>query len=244
MEWIKHKTGSHDDPDISDAMDMFGPAGYSTFFILLEVYGEEFNHLNDEGFLTLSKTFLRRKVRISVTKLQNILRFYSERQRILSKIGKNRISYSVPQFIEIASNWVRRQAARPTEGLQRAYVAPTAREEEEEEEEDKRKKKKKEKAWLKDFETWWNIWPRKVKKQAAQKAFIKSCKEKTMPDIDALLNITKKHIAVYEERNDPQYTPHPATWLNGQQWNDILEVEDAFDRLREKYKDADDVVQA
>jgi hypothetical protein len=91
MEWIKHKTSSHDDPDISDAMDEFGPAGYSTFFILLEVYGEEFNHLSNEEYLTLSKTFLRRKVRISSTKLENILRFYSERERILSKVGKKSI---------------------------------------------------------------------------------------------------------------------------------------------------------
>lgn len=129
MDWYQHSTGSHDDPDISDAIDEFGPAGYSVFFITLEIYGTEYNHVNSEGWLTISQTFLRRKLRISSTKAEQILNFYSERQRIMIKVEKNSISINCPKFIEIASNWTKRKKPLPTEGLQRDNVVPTAKEE-------------------------------------------------------------------------------------------------------------------
>lgn len=130
MDWYKHSTGSHDDPDVSDAMDEFGHVGYSVFFITLEIYGSEFNHLDAEGWLTISKRFLARKLRLSQTKVEQILNFYSERQRIITKTTKNTISINCPKFVDIASNWTRRRNSLPTEALQRPYVAPTAIEEE------------------------------------------------------------------------------------------------------------------
>jgi len=137
MDWFKHATCSHDDPDISDAMDEFGLAGYAVFFITLEVYGREFNHLDSDGWLTLSSRYIARKLRQSSTKVQQILNFYSERQRIFVKVDGNSISIKCPKFIDIASNWVKRKKGEPTEGLQRDTVAPTAKEVEEEVEEEK-----------------------------------------------------------------------------------------------------------
>jgi len=133
MKWFQHSTDSHDDPDISDAMDEFGDAGYSVFFILLELYGREFNSLNSEKWLSLSKRFVARKLRKSWTKVEQILNFYQERQRVFIKIEQNRISINVPQFIDIASNWIKRNKGVPTEVLQRDSVEPTAIEIEEEE---------------------------------------------------------------------------------------------------------------
>jgi hypothetical protein len=132
MEWYKHSTSSHDDPDISDAMDEFGHAAYAVFFIILEVYGDEYNHLDSEGWLRLSSRFIQRKLRLSSTKVQLILNFYSERQRVLVKYEGSNLLINCPKFIDIASNWVKRKSTQPTEGLQRAYIAPTAIEVEEE----------------------------------------------------------------------------------------------------------------
>ena len=137
MDWYKHSTSSHDDPDISDAMDEFGHVAYAAFFISLEIYGQEYNHMNGDGWLTLSKRFLARKLRISQTKVEQILNFYSERQRIMVKVAENGIAIKCPKFIDIASNWTKRTKTLPTEGLQRDSVAPTAIEEEEEEEKKK-----------------------------------------------------------------------------------------------------------
>lgn len=134
MKWFKHRTASHDDPDISDARDKFGDAGYTAFFIILEIYGEEYSHLNSDKELKISLTFLRRKLRKSSTKVQQMLNFYSKRKKILSRIDpedKDMIFIKVPKFIKLASNWTTRPKKQPTEA---PTEAPTAIEVEEEEE--------------------------------------------------------------------------------------------------------------
>lgn len=118
MEWFKHKTASHDDPDISDAWDKFGDAGYTVFFVMLEIYGQEFGHLKD-GWLSISETFLRRKLRKSSTKARQILNFYSERHRIEVDTDATTIRIRIPTFMDLASNWTR----RPSRGTS---DAPTA----------------------------------------------------------------------------------------------------------------------
>lgn len=65
------------------------------------------------------------------------------------------------------------------------------------------------------FDTFWDTYPRKAGKGQARKAWATAI-TKTDPQsiVDAAL--------VY--RNDPnrtdQFTPHPATWLNGERWDD------------------------
>ncbi len=105
MRWYKHSTGSHDDPDISDAWDELGDFGYVGFFVILEIYGQEFTHRNNEDFIDISQTFLRRKLRKSSGKVQLLLDFFSKRDRIISKINGDRIMLKVPKFIELADNW-------------------------------------------------------------------------------------------------------------------------------------------
>ena len=163
MDWYKHSTSSHDDPDISDAMDEFGHSAYSVFFILLELYGQEFNHINGDGWLTLSKSFLERKLRcrwlkrgqtleqcwssrgVDRGKLRSyfgvILEFYRSRGRFDVQETPETVSIRIPKFIEVASNWTKRTKTLPTESLQSPSVVPTAIEEEEEEEEEEEKKK-------------------------------------------------------------------------------------------------------
>lgn len=139
MEWFKHSTGSHDDPDISDAIDEFGLFAYSTFFITLEIYGTEFNHTDPDGWLTISQRFLARKLRISSTKVQQILNFYSDRQRIVAKFSGDKVYLLCPKFIEISSNWTKREATKKTRLPTEAPTeAPTAKEE-------KKKRRRKEK---------------------------------------------------------------------------------------------------
>ena len=100
MKWFQHSTDSHDDPDISDAEDLFRDTGYSVFFKTLEIYGREFNSINGEGWLNLSVTFFRRKLRKSFTKVEQVLNFYQERGRIFYKIEGGTISIKVPKFPE------------------------------------------------------------------------------------------------------------------------------------------------
>ena len=70
-----------------------------------------------------------------------------------------------------------------------------------------------------EFEIFWNCYPRKVGKKAAQKAFQNA---QNRPRIDDLL------AAIHRARGSPQWAkeggqfiPHPATWLNRGQWDDV-----------------------
>lgn len=128
MKWYKHSTGSHDDPDISDAWDELGDFGYVGFFVVLEIYGEEFSHKNSEDFIRISTTFLRRKLRKSLGKVKLLLNFYEKRNRILSKFEDGFVYIKVPKFIELASNWSKRTPTETPTSL------PTAKEGEVEEE--------------------------------------------------------------------------------------------------------------
>jgi len=69
------------------------------------------------------------------------------------------------------------------------------------------------------FQKFWKAYPRKVGKDAAQKAF-----NKRKPD-DKLLGDMLKAIEVHKttedwRKSEGQFIPHPATWLNQGRWMD------------------------
>jgi hypothetical protein len=67
-----------------------------------------------------------------------------------------------------------------------------------------------------DFEKFWNLYPKKVAKADAQKAWNKALKRKTA---DELLELTK----VYSEGKLPDmtYIPYPASWLNKELYESV-----------------------
>lgn len=66
------------------------------------------------------------------------------------------------------------------------------------------------------FDLFWTIYPRKVGKGAALKAWNKARKTATSEQILAACNL----YAALRRTEDPQYTAHPATWLNQERWLD------------------------
>lgn len=69
------------------------------------------------------------------------------------------------------------------------------------------------------FDRFWAIYPRKVGKDIAWKAF-----EKRKPDnelTDAMVAAVQQQMQSADWRKDGgQYIPHPSTWLNGGRWQD------------------------
>ena len=126
MRWFKHDTDSINNEDISDAEDEFGDAGYSVFFKMLELYGRKYSKIDSDGFLSISSTFVRRKLRKSSTKVQQILNFYQKRKRFVWKPDpedKAKILFKDLNFKTKLSNWTQRQEDPPTEA---PTEAPTA----------------------------------------------------------------------------------------------------------------------
>lgn len=71
------------------------------------------------------------------------------------------------------------------------------------------------------FDDFWGAYPRKVGKQDAAKAFAK-----LKPDAELLARmltaITAQHQTADWQKDGGQYIPHPATWLNGKRWEDVV----------------------
>jgi hypothetical protein len=65
------------------------------------------------------------------------------------------------------------------------------------------------------FARFWEVWPRKVEKRAAERAFRSACKRESA---EVILAGAERY------RDDPQrrpeFTKHPTTWLNGDCWAD------------------------
>ncbi|MEE8586260.1 MAG: hypothetical protein V3T83_15555, partial [Acidobacteriota bacterium] len=92
---------------------------------------------------------------------------------------------------------------------------------------EKNKNKKRERAErvLSSFADFWGVWPHKVSKQSALKAW-----GKLEPDPEAAKMITGRLKAQIAARAALEAAgkwvsdwPHPATWLNGRRWEDEIE---------------------
>lgn len=68
------------------------------------------------------------------------------------------------------------------------------------------------------WDEWWRTYPRKKAKAQALKAYRGALKK---VDGDVLLSRLRLQIPALTARGD-QYTPYPATWLNGERWADDL----------------------
>ena len=70
------------------------------------------------------------------------------------------------------------------------------------------------------FDQLWSLYPRKVGKGQARKAFKTASKKK---DFYELLPKLMDYVQTLEGK-DKQFIPHLATWLNGERWEDEVEA--------------------
>lgn len=238
MKWFKHSVDSHDDPDISDAEDLFGDAGYSIFFKILEVYSREFNSIKNDGFLTVSLRFLARKLRKSSGKVQDILNFYQNRERIKFKIDGLLISIKIPKFLDIADNWAKRPKGNEQQKLCSSSVVTTQSYIEEEVEEEynntaskkpdavqtnfyiTKKKRKLNGKRLETFNMFWDAFDYKKGRAEAADSWI-DIPQLTDSLVDKILlsakNEAKKRPDLIQQGKIPKMAQG---WLSAKRWED------------------------
>lgn len=72
---------------------------------------------------------------------------------------------------------------------------------------------------MNDFAEFWSIFPRRVSKRAAQKAWDKEMKAGTDPAL--ILAGLRRQLPHFATR-DPQFIPHASTWLNQGRFEDEI----------------------
>ena len=72
-----------------------------------------------------------------------------------------------------------------------------------------------------DFDSFWQSYPRKKSKGHAQKTWDKLRKAKSLPELDVILDAIAAAKAGHDwQRNAGEFVPYPATWLNARGWED------------------------
>ena len=70
-----------------------------------------------------------------------------------------------------------------------------------------------------EFETFWQEYPKKIGKGAAKKAFEKA--RLGGVTLESLVTAVRRQKCGSQwSKDDGQYIPHPATWLNQERWED------------------------
>lgn len=75
----------------------------------------------------------------------------------------------------------------------------------------------------KEFERWYQHFPKKRKRADALKAFTAAHKKGILPGIDELVKITNAHVEHWSATDTGvKYIPYPATWIRAESWKDEL----------------------
>lgn len=71
-----------------------------------------------------------------------------------------------------------------------------------------------------EFEQFWDTYPKKIGKRAAEKAWYGAKDKPSLPRILSALSSAK--VSSNWTKEQGKYIPHPATWLNQGRWDDVL----------------------
>ena len=74
-----------------------------------------------------------------------------------------------------------------------------------------------------DFQSFWEVYPRRIGKGAARTAFKKALKFSSAGEIIQGAEAYASHCE--EMGTEKKYIPYPSTWLNAERWDDDLESE-------------------
>lgn len=73
--------------------------------------------------------------------------------------------------------------------------------------------------WTPSFDDFWMLYPRRVAKKAAERMW----RRLTPPAKRTAMLALPAHIRYWSQKcEDCTTIPHPATWINGERWNDDL----------------------
>lgn len=79
------------------------------------------------------------------------------------------------------------------------------------------------------FDDFWSVYPRKVAKQNAVKAWGKTGANDSQSLTDTIIADVKRRVESEWKGKDVQYIPHPATYLNQRRWEDETSATDTAD---------------
>lgn len=106
MKWFKHYSDSLDDPFVQALLDKFSHFGYVAYFGLIEIISKE-NGTNITGNLSISPTYLRRKLRSSQGKLRQVFDFCQTFGKLSVTFSEEKWEFQFDKMLEIKDNYTK-----------------------------------------------------------------------------------------------------------------------------------------
>lgn len=104
MKWFKHQSDSLNSPFIQLLLDKFEAQGYLAFYGLRESIASEVGS-DPLKKVSFSPSFLRRKLRISSSKLEQIFRFCITNGELLGNFSKEKWEFQDCKLLELKDNY-------------------------------------------------------------------------------------------------------------------------------------------
>ena len=91
------------------------------------------------------------------------------------------------------------------------------------------------------FEEFWALYPRKIAKAVARKAFSRLSEQQQLDACKAI----DDHLAYWKAKEtELEFIPHPATWLNQERWEDELVIEPKKEKIDKKWMFSNEGIEA
>lgn len=233
MKWFKHLTGALNDNLIFEAIERFGGDGYLVFFGTLETVADEFDIFNP-GSCRVSIKKLTKNFQISRQKLVKILSFFdqkakekpTENKSFFVCFEKDHVVIKCNRLAELCDEHTQKMLKKNRESVgSESGITPAIEEEVEEDNTpivptgDNIVPIPKPEKYTKHFLTFWAAYPRKVGKDAAWKAWKRRNGDRPPID-DLLMTIQRQARSPDWLKDNGQFIPYPATWINQGRWAD------------------------
>lgn len=223
MDWFKHDSTASNDAKIKKLVIKYGTIGYAIYFHCLELICGDVNKNNLTFELEHDSEIIADNLKIVGTSEQSgrevveeIMRyiisldlFQSDGSRIFCLKLLHRIDTSMTSNHNFREMIIKAKEGHDT------VMTPSCKNRIEENRTDKKRIDN-------DFDRFWSAYPKKIAKKNCETKYNSLKKKNVLPEIE-------NHVKIIESWQRSKkwkdgYIPNPLTWLNGERWNDELEV--------------------
>ena len=213
MKWFKHDSDANLDDKLQHLMLDHKLKGYGLYWYCLELIANKFDHTNITFELKHDARIIARNTGESEIEIELMM------QKMLD-LGLFEQSKGIISCLKLGtrfeasgtSNALTRSAIKQLKDKSQQSHDSVMREEKREE------KNREEKQLISDFETFYKAYPKKSSPSNAKKAWLKH-----KPNLAVVLKSLEQQIVNDDRFREKRYTPHPASWLNGKEWeNEVI----------------------
>lgn len=231
MLWFRHFNDARRNPKFRAIERKLGESGYARAFKLLEIVserggtGKDFAPRLDLNLPHTDLRFLADELEIRRRSAKITLEHFARCKFIDPDAWRQNVIY-IPQMTEYMDEWTRKRQSHNSGGAPESLRSNSPQTQNQsqksESEADKEAELEEEppnpaQGGVEGFEEFWSLYPRKVSKRKAERAW-KKIKAEEVPAILASVEVWKKTDQWRKEGG--RFIPHPATFLNDRRWED------------------------